>query len=120
MMRRYFSNDDIRNLVAHHPPTSQDVIDAHEALREHYGDLMVILNDLLPEGDLKIIAIRKAHEALQAANTCIAVTQDIHRVGPIRSTCKQCEHGIIKHAPPGSQWKHEYSWEGPEHDPVLR
>lgn len=77
MDSKFMTDGEILDLVAHHPPGCDHIAAAHEELRTMYGNLMVRMNNLLAEGPLKTIAIRKAHEALQAANTCVAVTQDL-------------------------------------------
>jgi hypothetical protein len=113
---QYFSDADIENLVAHHPPSSPEIIAAHEELRAMFKDLMVRMNHLLPEGALKVLALRATHAALQAANTCVAVEQDVFRSEPLTSSCAICQHAIIKDVAPRSEWKHQHGYEGAEHE----
>lgn len=72
---KFITDDEIRNRVAHHPPTSDEIIDAHEQIRNGYGDLAIEMNNLLPEGPLKTRAINALLDGMHMANHCVAVTQ---------------------------------------------
>lgn len=49
----------------------------HEFIRTQFGKLAVDLNNLLPEGPDKTVALRKLTEAMWAANAAVAVAQKL-------------------------------------------
>lgn len=70
---RYISEEEIDNMTRHHPPTSDDVVQAHQRVREMFKNLANELNEILPEGDTKTVCIRqKVREAQMWANAAIA------------------------------------------------
>ena len=81
---RYYSDVFLRDRVAHHPPSSDAIIAGHALVRELFGDLLVTLNALLPEGDLKRSTLDDLIRNMQQANACIAVHQLVH--GPLSPT----------------------------------
>lgn len=60
---------------AHHPPTSAEVIAAHEQVRVEFARLAVWVHDLLPAGDDRRKAIDAIDVAAMAANAAVARTQ---------------------------------------------
>lgn len=60
---------------AHHPPSSQFVIDLHEATRDRCHRLAEWMNAYLPESREKSMALTKVQEAMWAANAAIALEQ---------------------------------------------
>lgn len=77
MTDKLINDEDLLNRAAHHPPGCQHIIDAHEEIRMLFGGLAVHMNNLLPEGPLKTTAINRVFDAMNAANTCVAVMQDV-------------------------------------------
>lgn len=73
-MTRYVESAEIDALTAHHPPTSDDVVAAHEAVRAVVNQTMHMLNDLLAESPQKTHLIRvMLPQVMMAANQVIAV-----------------------------------------------
>lgn len=70
--KRFTSDATLDNWTGHHPPGSQAVIDAHQAVRAGARNFLQVLQDNLPEGPDKTIALRKAQETMWAANSAIA------------------------------------------------
>ena len=71
------SDDEIRNRFIHHPPTSERIKEAHEQLRSEFLDLALRLNEFLPEGREKSLALTKLETSMFWANSAIARTQTI-------------------------------------------
>lgn len=77
-MPKFVTDDQITNWFAYHPPSSQEIIAAHERVRAEYGALAHNMNDLLPEGPDKTVALRAIRDAAMHANAAIACAQRIH------------------------------------------
>lgn len=59
----------------HHPPTSDAVINAHQAIRIECDFLFEVINASVPEGHERSIAVTKVEEAMMWANAGIARNQ---------------------------------------------
>jgi hypothetical protein len=70
--------DALANRHAYHPPSSDDIVRAHEAVRTNTHMLATWLNDLLPECDEKKHALDAMDLAMMHANSAIARTQQIN------------------------------------------
>lgn len=71
-VRKDFNAPEIAHRFVHHPPRNQFVVIAHESVRELLGGVAQALNDRLPEGREKALAMTKLEEALFWANAAIA------------------------------------------------
>lgn len=69
------SDDELAERFAHHPPSTPEVIDAHQRVRELFTKVSIELNHLLPECREKSLALTACQEASMMANTAIALTQ---------------------------------------------
>jgi hypothetical protein len=97
-MTKFISDEDIRNRAAYHPPTSPDIVLAHEAIRTQFADLGVFLNDLLPEGPMKTRTINAVMDNMMLANQCIAMTQQTYTTQPNGElTCVKCNVRVFYH-----------------------
>lgn len=65
----------LRDRFEYHPPSSPAVGEDHAHVRERLLDAAVTLNNLLPEGREKSLAITKLEEAMFWANAAIARSQ---------------------------------------------
>jgi hypothetical protein len=63
---------DIVHRFAFHAATTKEKADAHGSIRARIGDVAHALNDELPEGREKSLAITKLEEAMFWANAAIA------------------------------------------------
>lgn len=63
---------DIENRFTHHPPSGDDVAVLHEEARAIVRAMAYQLNELVPEGREKSLAITKLEEALFWVNAGIA------------------------------------------------
>lgn len=70
--QRYVKPADIDNQTAYHPPANDFVRELHERVREQCNELMHWINDNVPEGPEKTIAIRRVRSAMMWANASIA------------------------------------------------
>jgi hypothetical protein len=68
-----FTEEQVRALFAHHPPTTRDRIAAHEDVREAAADLAIQLNHWLPESREKSLALTSLQQAAMWANAAIAI-----------------------------------------------
>jgi hypothetical protein len=75
---KYTSDEALRNWFAYHPPSTPDIVVAHEFVRERYGSLAQYMNSLLPEGPDKTVALRAIRDASMQANAAIACAQKLH------------------------------------------
>lgn len=80
-MRKAVPDSQLDRWFAYHPPSSPEVVAAHETVRAECRRLAQVFNDLLPEGPDKETALRKVREAMVWANTCIAVQQRLYEDG---------------------------------------
>lgn len=83
---KFYSDVQVRNWHAYHPPVSEAVRDAHEQVREMFADLNVKLNNLLPEGPDKSVALRAVRDAMMQANGCLAVAGKVYGQEDTRPT----------------------------------
>jgi hypothetical protein len=65
------SRDDIENRFTYHPP-SEDRAVKHVQIREHGKALVELLNETVPDGREKSLAITKIEEAVMWANAGLA------------------------------------------------
>lgn len=77
-MPKFLSDDTLTNWFAYHPPTTPDIVAAHERVRAEYGALAQSMNSLLPEGPDKTVAIRAIRDAAMQANAAIACAQQTY------------------------------------------
>jgi hypothetical protein len=64
--------EELKNRHAYHPPTSDAVIELHEAVRVHTHTLAHWLNDVLPESREKSQALTDVDNAMLHANAAVA------------------------------------------------
>lgn len=64
--------DELANRHAYHPPTSDDVIELHEAIRKNTLELSAWLNTQLPESREKSQALTDVDNAMLHANAAVA------------------------------------------------
>jgi len=67
--------EELANWFAYHPPSTDDVVKAHEWVRSTIGSVAQELNATLPEGREKAMALRALDDACMYANASIARTQ---------------------------------------------
>jgi predicted secreted protein len=63
---------DIAHRFAFHPATTEEKRDAHTSVRQHCRDLADFLNDKLPEGREKSLALTAVEEAMLWGNAALA------------------------------------------------
>lgn len=64
--------EDIENRFAFHPASTPDRQAAHQSVRTHCHELAGVLNDLLPEGREKSLAITNLEQTMFWANAAVA------------------------------------------------
>ena len=64
--------NDIHNRFDFHPATTKEKQDAHGSIRQNCKRLAGFLNEVLPEGREKALAITKLEEVMFWANAAIA------------------------------------------------
>lgn len=64
-------NQDIENRFKYHKPNN-NTLDMHKDIRYNFLNLAKVLNDMLPEGREKSLAITKLEEGLFWSNASIA------------------------------------------------
>jgi hypothetical protein len=67
------TNEELMQRHAHHAPSDDKTVDAHEWVRNATGRLAVALNERLPEGREKSIALTHLQEVMMFANAAIAI-----------------------------------------------
>jgi len=67
---------DIEHRFAYHAPTTEERRDAHASMRQRCRQLADFLNDKLPEGREKFLAITKLEEVMFWGNAAIARNSD--------------------------------------------
>lgn len=72
---KVYSDDDLINWTAHHPPARREIIEAHQTIRQHFLELLVQMNDLLPEGNDKVDALKAIRHAMYLCNSTVACAQ---------------------------------------------
>lgn len=70
------SNDEVSERFAHHAPSSDHIIEAHQTVRETFTQVAVLLNDNLAEGREKSAALTALQEAAMWANASVAINQE--------------------------------------------
>jgi hypothetical protein len=137
-MRKFTSDDELRNRGAYHPPTSPAIVEAHEKIRAAYTDLALAMNNLLPECPLKTRALNSIGDAMMLANQTVALTQKLYGwdspmdgraqeslrpqadtkpvidLGEAKLRCEQCAIPVV-------DGKHAWPFENQDnnHQPVL-
>ncbi|MDN3356096.1 hypothetical protein [Actinomadura sp. DC4] len=64
--------EDIANRFTFHPATTPERQAAHESVRTHCGELAAALNELLPDGREKSLAITNLEQVMFWANAAVA------------------------------------------------
>lgn len=65
----------LEHRAAHHPPSSQAVVDAHEQIRDRVAALATWANGIIPECDEKRRALDALDDAMMLLNSAVARTQ---------------------------------------------
>lgn len=81
-MPKFYSDAEVGSWFAHHPPTTDDVVTAHQVIRDGFRTLALKLNNLLPEGPDKSRTLQDLREVMYLANACVAVAQDVFHDEP--------------------------------------
>lgn len=76
-MSRYIEDAELDNWFGYHPPSSDDIAAGHDFVRRECRELAGMLNQVVPEGSEKTLALRKVREAAMWANAAIACKQEI-------------------------------------------
>jgi hypothetical protein len=66
------SEENINHRFSHHPPKDSDTVKQHEAVRETLRSTANYLDQNIPEGREKALALTKLEEVLMWANAAIA------------------------------------------------
>ena len=66
------TTDDLKNRFSFHPAKTEEVGAKHGAVRDWCFELARFLNEVLPEGREKSLAITKLEEAMMWSNAAIA------------------------------------------------
>ena len=66
------TNEDVMDIFTYHKPTQEDQL-CYDYLGQAFRELAVKLNEQLPEGPGKTVAIHKLAEARMQANACVAL-----------------------------------------------
>jgi hypothetical protein len=66
------TDGDLRRRFKHHPPRDEKTIEHHQHVRSGCTELALCLNDLLPEGREKSLAITHLEEVMMWSNAAIA------------------------------------------------
>lgn len=64
--------EDIAHRFAFHPATTEEKRDAHTSVRQHCRELADFLNEKLPEGREKALALTACEEAMLWGNAALA------------------------------------------------
>lgn len=76
-MPKFISDEQLDNWFGYHPPSGPEIVGAHEQVRNAYGSLAKRMNNLLPEGPDKTVALRAIRDAAMQANAAIACAQKL-------------------------------------------
>ena len=68
--------DDLRNRFKYHPPRTERRRKEHEAVRDRALGFADFINEVLPEGREKSLAVTKVEEAMMWANAGLARQPD--------------------------------------------
>lgn len=71
-IKENMSEENINHRFSHHPPKNPEIVQIHESVREELRATANYLDQVLPEGREKALAITKLEEALMWANAAIA------------------------------------------------
>ena len=77
-MSKFITDEALENWHAHHPPASQEIIDAHQRVRAEFLALSKSMNGLLPEGPDKTVALRAIRDTAMQCNAVIACAQRLY------------------------------------------
>lgn len=70
-VEKFVSDTELRHRFTYHPPT-QDKVMVHSRLRERAYEFAKFINDTVPEGPDKTLALRKIEESVFWANAAVA------------------------------------------------
>lgn len=74
-MTKFFSDETVASWFEYHVASSENVRMGHRFVRDKFRALAVELNNVLPEGPDKSVALRSLRAAMYDANAAIAVAQ---------------------------------------------
>lgn len=77
-MTKFLSDEQVADWFAYHPPSTSAIKEAHERVRAEYGALAASMNNLLPDGPDKTVALRAIRDAAMQANAVIACSQRLY------------------------------------------
>lgn len=63
---------ELAHRFAYHPPASDGAAAAHATVRDECGNLAGLIDELVPDGREKALAVTKLEEAMMWANAAIA------------------------------------------------
>lgn len=72
-IKRFVPDEQLREWFGFHPAGTERKRNAHQTVRLTFYALALELNELLPEGPEKTIALRKLQDAAMAANASLAI-----------------------------------------------
>lgn len=64
--------NEIANRFKFHPAKDEETKEKHKTIRDHCGSLAMLINEYVPEGREKALAITKLEEVMMWANAGIA------------------------------------------------
>lgn len=67
--------NELASRFGYHPPSTPDVVEAHELVRRLFGNLAETLNKLIPDGRSKAQAMTALDDGCMYANAAIARSQ---------------------------------------------
>lgn len=80
---QYLTAETLDSWFAFHPCGSEAVSNAHERIRQAARDFAAIIDEFVPGGPDKTIALRKVQRAMWAANAAIAINHPDNAKGDI-------------------------------------
>lgn len=66
------TNEEVIHIFTYQPPTLEQV-EVYDYVGAKFRELAVVLNEQLPDGPGKTVALRKLAEARMQANACVAL-----------------------------------------------